>query len=249
MAKLRLPASRSGKVLVIIGGVLVLCICGFVGSAALAGLTSGGRSAATAQPVAGAVVATPESRPAVISSPTVTREATETSAPTSTPAPSETARPTEVPATSTPEPVPTDAPTVAPRFSAEEIAYTAQVAKLMGTMSTAVTTIGEQSTAAGGNPLLLRDESWQTLTVLALATLQVSAKELRDLDAPARFAGVQRELKDAARHFIDSTELYADGVDHLDAEKLGAASQQLSEGTAAMQRANAELKKIDAVFE
>ena len=184
---------------------------------------------------------------------TPTMAPTETPRPSITPGPTETSVPTSVPTatrtatrTSTPGATATRPPTSSPMPTADVAggAYVAAIAEITRAYGVALTGIGEQSTAAGKNALLMLDESWKLKTAIYLVSLKLQGQELRKLQPPARFAEVHALLLVAAGHFDRSAEFYADGVDQLSGDKLGQAVAEMRLGSAAVEAATGRLKAL-----
>lgn len=134
------------------------------------------------------------------------------------------------------EPAPT------PSMSSEEAAYAARLAEILGAYSEATTLLGEKTTAAGENPLLMLDEDWTIQIATAMAMIRVQGDELRKLVPPARFKSMHADLLLAADHFDKATKLLAEGIDNRDAKKIEQAGAQMISGNEDLHQANAKMQ-------
>jgi hypothetical protein len=70
-------------------------------------------------------------------------------------------------------------------------------------------------------------------------------EDIRTLDPPERFVDVNSYLVDAAEHFGKFVDLYAEGIDELDADKINRATEELLLGSEAINQATEEMAEIE----
>lgn len=210
---------RFSRRVLIIGAIVLIFICGGIGSLLPDDAAS---PAATEAPL-----------------PTATDEPLPTD--TAAPAPTETAEP---PPTRTPRPTaaPTEAP---PDDSAAVLEYRAAIQEIAGLYQTGLSGLADQSGAVGDDPALILNEDWKITTAVFLASIRVANDQVRSQNPPEEFRAVHDELLVAADHFETMTELYAAGVDEISVEKLAGASESMQLGNEAVQRATALLVAMD----
>ncbi|MCZ7568843.1 MAG: thermonuclease family protein [Ardenticatenaceae bacterium] len=164
---------------------------------------------------------------------TPTRVPTNTRVPTDTPAPTP---------TSTPEPSPTATNT--PSVDPSESAYIQAVIELSESYAEAWTKASELATTVGSDVSLIFDQDWRTEMAVALGTVKANNARVRQLEAPARFAEVHAELLVAAAHYDRAVDLFAEGIDELNADKMTRAAAEIEIGNAAINRAAAKAQAL-----
>jgi hypothetical protein len=236
-----------GKIVVIVGLLLLVCICCSAFS-----LISTSSPTYKATATARAAVRAPE-----LAKPANTLSPTETPMPTNTPGTIATLRPTDTPAstntlapTETPEPSKTPSstntpePTSTPEFTSAEETYKADVVEITAQYADAFTDFSELATAAGEDSSLLADDDWKLEMVVVLVTMRSLNEEVRALDPPGRFADVHDDLLDAVEHYDQFITLFTTGVDTLDVEKINQAGEELLLGNEAIGEATEKIKEI-----
>ena len=139
--------------------------------------------------------------------------------------------------TDTPKPTPTvDCPTPSER------AYFARLGEIIVPLSTTYGEFGRLNQEASNNVLLIYDDAWKFEVVVQLALIQSAADGIKELTAPPSLASIHQHNLQMASAMQDGNDLYAKGIDNLDADLIGAAllrmddvNTLLNEGTAKLQ--------------
>ena len=163
-----------------------------------------------------------------------------TVAPTVAPTPTPTVVPTVAPTA-----VPTVMPTAEPTMSAEEIAYGDAIIEVVEAYGNIFSLLAIQFDEAAADPAMMFDENWRLATAVYLGSLIVTGDMARDITPPARYAGSYGLFLEAVTHIDKFIDLYADGVDELDAEKINAATMEMTLG-GDLTRQSTELMLIEA---
>lgn len=203
-----------GKALV--GSAVLLffcCACGLIGSL---GVDESALEEVSATLESETLAQTEETEDVAESTAAAT-EAVAQNEPTNTPQPTNTPRPT---ATINPEAT----------IEAEYIDMVLVTSELYGT---AMSIIGEQTTAAGENPTLLFDEDWLTTTAVGVFGVTEASRLVLDYEGeiPARFVEVNQEYQAIAQLYADAMDSFVIGIDTIDSEKINEASALMIEGT------------------
>lgn len=96
--------------------------------------------------------------------------------------------------------------------------------------------------AAGEDPLLILDDEWRLDVAIALATMDLVAEQIRDLDPPAGTEELHEVQLQIADELEITTAATVRGIDELDVAAI-------EEGTAALLRASALLDEATAILE
>ena len=232
------PKKKSRLVLIIVGVLALLCIvCGIF--AAISGSTPEAKATATARAL---------TRTAEASKPTEAVQTTNTAevlAPTSTTRPTNTIAPTDTPKpTKTPVPTNTLEPTDTSKLTLAEEAYAAKVAKIGSQYSDAFTAFSTLAAAVSEDASLLLDEDWKTKIAFVLVTMQSLNEDVRALDPPERFMDVHNYLLEAAEHYDNFINLFSEGIDELDIDKITKATEEVLLGNEAIGQATEKVYEI-----
>ena len=163
-----------------------------------------------------------------------------TVAPTVAPTPTPTVVPTAVPTA-----VPTVMPTAEPTMSAEEIAYGDAIIEVVEAYGNIFSLLAIQFDEAAADPAMMFDENWRLATAVYLGSLIVTGDMARDITPPARYAESYGLFLEAVTHYDKFVDLFTDGVDELDAEKINAATMEMTLG-GDLTRQSTELMLIEA---
>jgi len=185
--------------------------------------------------------------------PTERPEPTETDAPipTSTPEPTATLEPTEtVEPTETLEP--TEEPTERPTSTATEeplgqaeVEYMDAVLSIADRYAELFTLFSEYAGEASRNPSLFVDSTWIQETGTVLGLIRVVNNEVRALECPESCEGIQLHLSRAADHYDAFTQLFAEGVDEMDASKIERATEKVGLGNEAIDKATERIEELE----
>lgn len=209
--------------------------------------------AATEETTAVAVIANDDAQPdsRATAAEEATTEPTEepTDEPIEEPTEEPTVEPTLVPTTA-PRPTATRRPTATPRPTEDadllaELAYTVEMRAIGGDYVEALEGISTQSEMAADNPYLILTDEWKIATVVYLVGLQTANERIRELEPPARYVAVHRDMLEAADYFDLAAEYYIEGVDDIDSNKMQLATVNMQLGTAAVGRATEKLEAMD----
>jgi hypothetical protein len=181
----------------------------------------------------------------ILPTPAPTATPTITPVPTSTPIPIVTDVPvaTEVP-TDVPILVPTATPLPSQSFTAEEQTFATEAMSIMTGYSNTMGKIGEQFTAVGNDPSLMFNDDWVTETAVAIAIFRELNNRVRALSVPLRFEASWAEMRIAADLYDQATDAIVEGIDNLNVERLNQGVQYMTEGNAAINRAQAALPAV-----
>jgi len=132
---------------------------------------------------------------------------------------------------------------IAAQYAAAEQAYRAGIAEIMPPWSQALSGIGTQSTLAGSNPTLIFDSDWVLVTAGYLAVMKMADDAVRQLSPPPRFQAAHRKLLAAGRESKQIADLYAQGVDEVNGQKIVRASAKMAELSRLVNEATSLLPK------
>lgn len=182
------------RIMVIVGGALLvfLCMC-VISFAAIASLDGDKESAeiatSTGEEPAEAIVALEPTASSTDTPVPATDTPPATPAPTSTPEPSDTPQPTNTPEPSN-TPQPTSPPPTASPNATGTVAYlaldyiTSAGLITIGTLQPAMEDFGQLFTLAGDTPAVVLLDDWNDLVLEAASEIFEGCKEIRDLEAP-----------------------------------------------------------------
>ena len=143
--------------------------------------------------------------------------------------------------------VPTDTPKPTPTVTVEcptpsERAYFARLGEIIVPLSTTYGEFGRLNQEASNNVLLIYDDAWKLEVFVQLALIQSAADSIKELTAPPSLASIHRHNLQMASAMQDGNDLYAKGIDNIDADLLEAAllrmddvNKLINEGTAKLQ--------------
>lgn len=156
---------------------------------------------------------------------------TATTAPTDTPIPTNT-------------PVPTD--TAAPTNTASATGdYQREMITRWQTYQDAFLNFNDRVQEAAADPMLMFDTDWKTKTGISLGLLDVAASGLESIpNVPPEYATLDGYMDSIASETHQMTKNYAYGLDHVDADALHLALQNLQNITTHTQNATAELERL-----
>ncbi len=90
-------------------------------------------------------------------------------------------------------------------------------------------------------PGLLFDQQWRIEVAAELATWKLIRDEARALTPPPRFASFHAFYLDGLEKFAQAADDFAYGVDHLDAERIQKASDEIKQASQSFNQALAQL--------
>lgn len=167
-----------------------------------------------------------------MATPTVLATATpepEIVGPTSTSIPTHTPRPTAVP---------TSAPTSTPQPTIDNTSnYREQMYLLLVQYTETQKTVAELNRQGANDSSLLFDSQWKTDMALALSQALTIGREIRELEAPQEFQETHSCLVKSTEHYDAFVDLYARGVDSLDASLIVQGGGELTLATEWMNKA------------
>ncbi len=134
--------------------------------------------------------------------------------------------------------------TASQRVQLGEQAYLEEMLNIGTSYSLALTRLGELGEAVSENPYLLLDTEWRAEIFSIIATIKRLNARVRSIDPPDRFAEAHEDLVEAAEHLDKFANLFTEGVENLDADKLSQALAELKLGTAAVERAGEKFEEI-----
>ena len=143
--------------------------------------------------------------------------------------------------TDTPKPTPTPIVTVECPTPSER-AYFARFAEVIYPAATAYGEFGRLNLEAGDNVLLLLDDAWRLEVVVQLALIQIAADGITELTAPPSLASIHRHNLQMASAMQDGNDLYAKGIDNLDADLIAAASLRMNDVNTLLEEATAKMQ-------
>jgi hypothetical protein len=91
---------------------------------------------------------------------------------------------------------------------------------------------------AASDPTLIFDDEWRMEVVIELAIWSVSRERFAAMTPPSSLASFHAKFLDALTRLQMAGNLFAEGVDEVDAEKISRASAQMSAGTALLDEAS-----------
>ena len=109
-------------------------------------------------------------------------------------------------------------------------------------MSTAYGEFGRLNLEASDNVLLFFDDAWKLEVVVQLALIQSVADGITELTAPPSLASIQQHHLQIASAMQDGNDLYAKGIDNLDADLLAAASLRMNDVNTLLEEATAKMQ-------
>ena len=143
-----------------------------------------------------------------------------------------------------PTPVPTPLPRVEPtiaspteQFTAEEIAFIAQVHELLGSYGQASDILRVQFSAMSSDPTVILTQDWIIKTATGLALMGSTNDSVNALSIPSRFTQAGFELKTAANLLDRAVTAYTTGIDERDANEISIGNQLVTAASAAISRA------------
>ena len=94
---------------------------------------------------------------------------------------------------------------------------------------------------AGTNVLLIYDDAWKLEVVVQLALIQSVADGIRELTAPPSLASIHGHNLQMASAMQDGNDLYAKGIDNIDADLIAAAILRMDDVTTLAYESTAKL--------
>ena len=152
---------------------------------------------------------------------------------------------TPEPPTATPEP-PTATPSATGTSQTAQDSYEILIGVKVIEYGAALLDVNEYLQQVGNDTSLLLDSEWRTKLSVALGSLNFRADEMAKLEPTPKYVdlhSIMVKLADETRLFTDD---YANGIDTLDSVLIEKAIQHMSNMTALMQEATAEMDKIKA---
>ena len=163
--------------------------------------------------------------------------------------PPTTAPPTDVPtATNTPAPtaVPTNTPVPTKEHQPQaEIEYLQAVGDIAGRYQELFNLFSKCMDRAVDDSTLWLDPTWKKEVGTILGLIRVLNDEVRALDCPESCEGIQLHLSRAADNYDDFTQLFAEGADELNPDKVKQATVKMQDGSAAIEKATERIDALD----
>lgn len=159
--------------------------------------------------------------------------------------------PTEPAASTSPTAMPTAVMIVQPTTTASGVPLTAaDQAYVDGFLSISVPMVGVMTdfqslmTEVGQNPLLLYNDDWITDMAGTLVLWRLHLDDLETLRPTTRFAEVHEHVLEAVGHFRLTIDYTIVGLDEVDADALGLATDHMILAAEAMNAANQALDEV-----
>ena len=143
--------------------------------------------------------------------------------------------------------VPTDTPKPTPTVTVEcptpsERAYFTRLVEVIYPAATVYSEFGRLNVEASNNILLLFDDTWKLEVVVQLALIQSVADGIRELTAPPSLASIHRHNLQIASAMQDGNDLYAKGIDNIDADLIAAATLRMDDVNTLLEEATAKMQ-------
>ena len=160
------------------------------------------------------------------------------------PAEEETETPTPAPAEQTETKLEQPAPTAQPEPTAtpvpvcegeDERAYITDFDNYMQMIGPRAGTLSKLLSDAGRNPLLVMDPKWTEDTGFAIGFISIGADEIIGLKAPDSLTEIDQSAKAMARELRAAMDLYVEGIDGFDADKLVRGGERMLKATEHME--------------
>jgi hypothetical protein len=115
----------------------------------------------------------------------------------------------------------------------------------MSTISTALTTLGEQSALVQSNPAVMADSSWKLKTGVALGFLKGAGEEIQKYEpVPEGAEALDKTMVELGKDLTYVATEYAAGIDNLSAARMTNAATRLQAVNAKMPLATAQVKAL-----
>ncbi len=140
--------------------------------------------------------------------------------------------------------VATKAPTAKPSSATNlsESEYADATKKIFDEQSGAFKQLGNLLVSAGDNPTLVVDNTWTVKTAYNIAIIKDCSARIRKLKPPLRYATAHAAVVESANHYDKAMDLLVYSIDHLDADKMKQAMDEMALGNTDMERAVALIK-------
>ena len=135
-----------------------------------------------------------------------------------------------------PLPLPSKCPTPS------ETAYFTRFWEVIYPAATAYTEFGRLNIEASDNVQLLFDDAWKLEVDVQLALIQSVADGITEVTAPPSLASIQQHNLQIASAMQDGNDLYAKGIDNLDADLLAAATLRMNDVNTLLEEATAKMQ-------
>ena len=142
--------------------------------------------------------------------------------------------------------VPTDTPKPTPTVTVEcptpsERAYFTRFGEVITPAATVYNEFGRLNVEATNNMLLLFDDTWKMEVVVQLASIQSVVDGIRELTAPPSLASIHRHNLQIASAMEDGNDLYAKGIDNIDADLIEAATLRMGDANTLLEQVVAKM--------
>jgi len=142
-------------------------------------------------------------------------------------------------------PRPTEVPLAPPTLSPDEVHYVSELGNITVEHSAAVGAVRGLLMKATNDSSLLNDEGWRDQTSAWLEVVRVTDEQLRNLDAPARFAGCHDSLMGAVDLYDLVITTTAVGVDSGDSHMIEMSVRLVDFGNTDLQKALECVKQVN----
>ncbi len=128
------------------------------------------------------------------------------------------------------DPEPTPRPTATPdACAADERVYLTAVGVLSEDIADTAFSLGNLLDEVWDNPGILYNDGWRLRMAVELVALQAHADDIRSLRAPVSMSHIHGDLRAIGEHMEDAAELYARGIDDLDAQVVNRANWEIAD--------------------
>ncbi|MEM4203733.1 MAG: hypothetical protein QXS54_06660 [Candidatus Methanomethylicaceae archaeon] len=128
--------------------------------------------------------------------------------------------------------------------AASEQAYLEEMYDITLGYKSAFAILADLSKAVGENPYLLLDNDWRTQSTAVIAAIRRLNARVRSIDPPYRFLEVHRYMIDSANHFDKFADLFIQGLEDFDSDKIMQANTEMQLGLESVEKATEKLNEI-----
>lgn len=104
--------------------------------------------------------------------------------------------------------------------------------------------LAAQASAIGANTNLLFDSRWKMETAGYLIMITTAGEYVRDMIPSDRFRAIHADMVEASVYYDLAAKLFSEGIDEIDATKIRLSTENLNNGTTALDRATTKLNAM-----
>ena len=123
--------------------------------------------------------------------------------------------------------------------------YESSIGELTGDMSEYMAKFSEVNLEMSENPMLLYNDDWVYEVAGIIAGMSATLDKMNELDAPKKFKGMDKYLKEAIKEFKFVTDNYPKAIDNMDVDMLMKCVDKLNAGNELIEKAYEEYLKLD----